>query len=122
MTARLARLTVSVSNLPRALRLYESVLGLKRVYAMGELVMLTTEDPTIELLLHQRPPSPSDAGVAASFAVHDVDAVTKAAAAAGATVVDEPADQPWGERQSVLRDADGHLLCLVNARPAEEPA
>jgi uncharacterized glyoxalase superfamily protein PhnB len=28
-------------------------------------------------------------------------------------VVDPPADQPWGERQAVLTDPDGHVVCLV---------
>jgi uncharacterized glyoxalase superfamily protein PhnB len=27
--------------------------------------------------------------------------------------VDAPADQPWGERQAVLTDLDGHVICLV---------
>ena len=32
---------------------------------------------------------------------------------AGADVLDPPDDQPWGERQSVLTDPDGHVVCLV---------
>ncbi|HEX3679200.1 MAG TPA: VOC family protein [Galbitalea sp.] len=67
----------------------------------------------IELLLHERPPTPSDAGVAISFGVDDVDASTAAAVAARASIIKEPADQPWGERQSVLHDVDGHVFCLV---------
>jgi len=39
--------------------------------------------------------------------------VTAAAEKAGATVIDAPADQPRGERQSVLTDPDGHVVCLV---------
>jgi uncharacterized glyoxalase superfamily protein PhnB len=31
----------------------------------------------------------------------------------GAAVIDAPADQPWGERQAVLTDPDGHVVCLV---------
>ena len=66
-----------------------------------------------ELLLHERPPTPGLAGVAVSFLVWDVDATTAAAERAGAEVIDAPADQPRGERQSVLTDPDGHVLCLV---------
>ena len=108
----LSRLTVSVADLDRALPLYEGVLGLERRYAFAGLVMLATADG-IEVLLHERPPTPGDAAVAASFRVVDVDATTADAVRAGASVIDEPADQAWGERQSVLHDADGHLLCLV---------
>jgi ketosteroid isomerase-like protein/uncharacterized glyoxalase superfamily protein PhnB len=113
-----ARLTISVASLGRALHLYEGVLGLNRLYAFEELIMLTRR-PGVEVLLHQRPPAPGDMGVAISFAVTDVDETTRRAATAGATIVEPPADQPWGERQSVLRDADGHLLCLVAARPQQ---
>ena len=107
------RLTVSVSSLERALPLYEDVLGLSRRYALEELIMLTTGHPAVEVLLQQRSAAPGDAGVAMSFTVPDVDETTGRASAAGATVVEPPANQPWGERQSVLRDADGHLLCLT---------
>jgi uncharacterized glyoxalase superfamily protein PhnB len=48
-----------------------------------------------------------------SYVVDDVDAMTAAAEKAGASVVDAPADQPWGERQAVLTDVDGHVFCLV---------
>jgi uncharacterized glyoxalase superfamily protein PhnB len=74
--------------------------------------MLATNDG-IELQLHERPPTPGDSGVAISFGVDDVDAVTRAAVTAGASIIKEPADQPWGERQSVLHDVDGHVFCLV---------
>jgi uncharacterized glyoxalase superfamily protein PhnB len=78
------------------------------------MVMLVTSDG-VEVQLHERTPTPGDAGVAVSFGVADVDVATASAVAAGAVVVKEPTDQAWGERQSVLRDADGHILCLVAA-------
>ena len=109
-----ARLTVSVESLERALPLYEGVLGLSRRYALEELIMLTTGHPAVEVLLRQRSPAPTDAGVAMSFTVPDVDETTRRAASAGATIVEPAANQPWGERQSVLRDADGHLLYLIS--------
>ena len=112
MTAALARITVSVASLDRALPLYEGVLDLRRTRELPGIVGLALARG-IELMLHERPPTSGDAGVAPSFRVADVDAVTAGAVRAGATVVDAPADQPWGERQSVLRDVDGHILCLV---------
>ncbi|MGY4642442.1 VOC family protein [Cellulomonas sp. URHB0016] len=108
----LARAVVSVSELDRSLRLYESALGLRRTWVAPPIARLA-DASGMELLLHERPPAGSDAGVALSFAVDDVDAVTAAAVSAGAEIIDEPADQPWGERQSVLRDPDRHVLCLV---------
>jgi len=108
----ISRLTISVADLDRALPLYEGALGLARRYDLPGLVMLASDDD-VEVLLHERPPTPGDAGIAPSFRVADVDAVTSAAVLAGATLIDPPADQAWGERQSVLHDADGHVLCLV---------
>jgi lactoylglutathione lyase len=32
--------------------------------------------------------------------------------AAGAKVVAEPADQPWGERVGSVADPDGYVICL----------
>ena len=112
MTNSIARLTVSVSDLAQARQLYESTLDIPLKYELTGMVMLMTSDG-IELQLHERPPTPGDAGVAISFGVDDVDDVTKAAVAAGASIIKEPADQPWGERQSVLHDVDGHVFCLV---------
>ncbi|WP_226655529.1 VOC family protein [Leifsonia sp. LS1] len=119
MASRIARVTVSVDDLAASLALYRDVLGLAELYTANDVAMLTTDpgDRTgaeTQVLLHRRTPTPGDAGVAISFGVTDVDAATTAAVAAGAVLVDAPADQPWRERQAVLRDRDGHLLCLVS--------
>ncbi|MCU7727054.1 VOC family protein [Actinoplanes sp. KI2] len=111
------RIIVSVADRERALALYRDALGLAEKYSAGEIVALAVPGTEIEFLLHERPPTPGLAGVAVSFVVADVDAATAAAEKAGAAIVDAPADQPWGERQSVLTDPDGHVLCLV-APPA----
>ena len=111
MTVRgLRRIIVSVADLDRALALYRDALGFAETYRSGDIV---TPAGPLELMLHQRPPTPGPAAVAVSFVVDDVDAVTAAAEKAGATVLDAPADQPWGERQAVLTDPDGHVFCLV---------
>lgn len=112
----LRRVIVSVAEIDRALGLYRDALGFAEKYRAGEAVMLGVPDGDLEVLLHQRPPTPGLAGVAASYLVDDVDAVAAAAESAGARLVDAPADQPWGERQAVLTDPDGHVFCLVAAK------
>lgn len=112
MTAALARIIISVASLDKALPLYEGVLDLKRTREFPGIVGLGLARG-IELMLHERPPTPGDAGVSPIFRVADVDATVRAALGAGATLVDAPADQAWGERQAVLHDVDGHVVCIV---------
>ncbi|WP_067508192.1 VOC family protein [Actinoplanes sp. TFC3] len=116
MTVRgVQRIVVSVADRERALILYRDALGLTEKYTAGEVVALTIPGSDTELLLHERPPTPGLAGVAVSFLVSDVDVSTAAAEKAGARIIDAPDDQPWGERQSVFTDPDGHVICLVSA-------
>lgn len=112
MTA-LHRVIVSVASTEAALGFYGDLLGLC-VARQGPMARLG--DGPVELLLHERPSAPSDLAVALSLRVADVDATSATWAAAGGIVVDPPADQPWGERQAVVRDPDGHLVCLVGER------
>ena len=45
--------------------------------------------------------------------LEDVDAVVAAWSASDGGVLDPPETQPWGERMAVVRDADGHVVCLL---------
>lgn len=44
----------------------------------------------------------------------DVDAAVARLRAAGVTVVDEPRDQPWGERMARVLDPDGNRVTLFS--------
>lgn len=111
MASRIARATVSVTDLaafarPVPRRARTSSPGR---HAADDPTMLTidlgdTTGAATQVLLHRRTPTPGDAGVAVSFAVPDVDAATDAAVAAGATVLDPPADQ---------RGASGSRCCAT---------
>ena len=116
MTASISRLVVSVSALDPALAFYEGLLGLRRTADAGELVWLATADG-IEVMLHERPATPSDTAVALGFAVADLDSTVATWSARGGAVVDPPEERPWGERMAVVRDPDGHLVCLSQASP-----
>ena len=114
MTVRgIQRVIVSVADLGPALGLYRDALGFVEKYRNDEIVVLGLPEGDLELMLHRRSPTAGPAGVAASYRVDDVDEVATAAEKAGARVFDAPADQPWGERQAVLSDIDGHVFCLV---------
>ena len=48
--------------------------------------------------------------------VEDADAVTRNAVAAGATLIDEPRDQEYGERSSTIRDKAGNFWYIATAK------
>jgi len=48
--------------------------------------------------------------------VEDTDAVTQRAVAAGATLIDEPRDQDYGERSSTIRDKAGNFWYIATAK------
>jgi PhnB protein len=48
--------------------------------------------------------------------VEDVDAATRNAVAAGATLIDEPRDQDYGERSSTVKDAAGNVWYIATAQ------
>ena len=119
MLPTLSRVVVSVQDLTRALALYRDVLDLPAVLAPGFASLETGNG--VAMLLHERPSTPSDTAVAASFTVADLDGVCARWARGGGEIVGRPQRQPWGERMAVVRDADGHLVCLVDGGRTDGP-
>ncbi len=110
----IVRVIVSVADLERALGFYRDLIGLPATLSPGFAHLVL--DGGVDLMLHERPSVASDTSVAISLGVPDLDTLCSRWEAVGGEVVDAPATQPWGERMAVVRDADGHLVCLV-ARP-----
>jgi lactoylglutathione lyase len=58
-----------------------------------------------------------DAEPAAAFALcvytDDCDAAVETLRSAGTPIVEEPADQPWGERMARVTDPAGHQIVIV---------
>jgi uncharacterized glyoxalase superfamily protein PhnB len=50
-----------------------------------------------------------------TFASSDLDATFERVQAGGAEIVQEPADQPWGIRDSAVRDPSGNLIRINQA-------
>ena len=105
-----ARLIVSVADLEPALVFYRDILGLDLTSRSGEFAWLDIAGT--ELMLHERTATPSDTAVAIGFLVEDVAAVVTRWRDIGGAIFDDPAPQPWGEVMAVVRDADGHVVCV----------
>lgn len=59
---------------------------------------------------------PKGAGQYLYLSVNDVDAAHAALTAAGLTPSTEPTNQPWGNREFVIRDPDGYKLVVFKRR------
>jgi uncharacterized protein len=133
MKPRIHVITLSVSDLQRALVFYRDGLGLESPGIIGTefpgddttpngaVVMFELEGGLI-LALWPRTELAKDANVpptsakTGEFSIGhavasrgDVDALLSQAEAAGATLTDEAHDRPWGIYSGYFRDPDGHL-------------
>lgn len=116
---------LSTSNLPRALGFYRDLLGGEVTYqfpAAGEpqYVSLRLGGSSLGLSVEPRLTSgrPEDVDAPVRFTlwayVDDCDATAERLRAAGAPVLQEPADQPWGERMAVVADPDGNRVIVAS--------
>lgn len=87
----------------------DGVVGHAEITIAGARFMLSDEHPDLGV---QSPRSLGGPSAAFHLDVDDVDALFDRAVAAGATVLQEPADQPHGARHGTLLDPDGHRWML----------
>jgi lactoylglutathione lyase len=102
----------SVSDLARTKRFYEG-LGFEQTYQFppdGEPGFVTLQRGASQIGIG----AGAEEGDRVAYWVYvdDVDASLDALRAAGAVVVAEPVDQPWGERVAQVRDPAGTLVYL----------
>jgi lactoylglutathione lyase len=108
-----------VADLGRAMRFYGELLGATEIYrfpADGEpaYVSLQLADGS-KLALGVDPSTVHRANTALELCIYasDCDAAVERLRDAGVTIVDEPADQPWGERMARVEDPDGNRISVL---------
>ena len=131
-------ITLAVADLDRALAFYRDGLGFASqgvigtewggddVDAAGAIAMFTLEGGLV-LAVYPRSELAKDAGVppgaptSGEFSIGhlvssraEVDAALADARAAGATLLAEPRDRPWGIYSGYFQDPDGHLWEVVH--------
>lgn len=117
---------LEVDDMPAALAFYRDALGGAVSYRFPldgdpDYVSLAVGTSSLGIGLTEAPRPPGN--VLLWFYVDDVDRVTATLADAGATVEEEPLDQPWGERTSLLTDPFGTRIRLgaaISPPPDEE--
>jgi predicted enzyme related to lactoylglutathione lyase len=129
MTIALHYCHITVNDLDESLAFYRDALGLelRNDVASGEFRWVTLGSPTqpdLEIVLSEphagRSQADGDAlqelltkGVLPMivFSTDDLDATfERVRTAAGAEVLQEPIDQPWGPRDSAFRDPSGNMV------------
>ena len=134
MSVSLSGVHILVDDPAAALTFYRDHLGLSLVNTVENggytwLVLATQSQPEVQIVLEHphggRSPENGEA-VAALLAKGELQMVNfqadnldetfeRVAAAPGAEVLQEPADQPWGARDFAVRDPAGNLLRIAEA-------
>jgi lactoylglutathione lyase len=115
---------LSAADMAASVAFYRDVLGGRVVYGFPEeepvFVTVALGDSELgigglgDAPLHGQAQRPATGHrVELCVYVDDVDAAVAGARAAGAPVLLEPADQPWGERVAYVADPDGNLVMLT---------
>lgn len=127
MAARFQRLqaALGVRDVAASIAFYADALGFDVRAEMGdppEFALLGRDAVTLSLVKAAKP-------AVAEFAccylyVDDVEAVLQNCERSGATIVNPLTRHPWGNRDFVLRDPDGHRIAIgqVEAPPKDERA
>jgi catechol 2,3-dioxygenase-like lactoylglutathione lyase family enzyme len=120
-----------VSDLQRAARFYEQVLGYVDVAFFGDppsFCMLHRDEHDLMLALAEAPDHVHPHGRFGVWDVHlrvaDLDLERQAMAAAGAKLVGEERVTEYGMREIEVEDPDGHRICLgqdLEPRPEDLP-
>jgi lactoylglutathione lyase len=117
---RLGYVILWCEDVDGALRFYTDVLGFREKARHGDYVELDTGPTTLALVarafvrdqlhLEVPPPGPGSAEIGVVVERDAVAATFARAVAGGATGVQPPHEQPWGQVVSYVRDPEGHLL------------
>ncbi len=109
---------ITTADLGAALGFYRDLLGAEVSYEFpgpdGEPAYVGLELGPSHLGIGRDPDA--TAGPSARFALwvyaEDCDAAVERLREAGVEIVEEPADQPWGERVARVHDPDGNLVII----------
>jgi predicted enzyme related to lactoylglutathione lyase len=138
MTLKVSHCFITVADQDEALSFYRDVVGLEiradvAIGAMRWLTLASPDEPHgVELALETPDGRPGDlemlnqvmsAGslTAAIFATDDCDSLFTKAVAAGAQVVQEPKDQPYGVRDCAVRDPAKNMVRFAQPLTAGLP-
>jgi len=111
---------LTVADLPAAVRYFSEVLGFDVDFVYGDPPVharVKTGDGTQgqPIYIHLSPPGDDEAGRLPTGELrihvgHDLDGLCEVYRSRGAEIVQQPINQPWGLREFLLREPQGHFL------------
>ena len=113
MIKRIWDVTFTVSDLRRAIRFYEEVLGLQKKYEFKDYAGFDCGGVEIGLKTWGGLEKPRKGEPCVNFLVEDVDEVYKTLRQRGVNFLKEHGDTPWGGRIALFTDPDGNLLQIT---------
>ena len=113
MIKRIWDVTFTVSDLRRAVRFYEEVLGLQKKYEFKDYAGFDCGGVEIGLKTWGGLEKPRKGEPCVNFLVEDVDEAYKTLRQRGVAFLKEPDDTPWGGRIALFTDPDGNLLQIT---------
>lgn len=117
MITAIRTVAIYVADTDRSRRFYQDLLGLPVTSEHAGRVELDVAG--LRLLLHPTHVDTTDQNQAfhgrtdVYFATDDVDGEVHKLSEAGVELVQEPTDQPWGERDAAVLDPDGFTVYLT---------
>jgi catechol 2,3-dioxygenase-like lactoylglutathione lyase family enzyme len=104
-------ITFYVSDLRKAKKFYEEILGLEKKYEYSSYVGFECGGVEIGLIPKpQKEQKTSETSPSVEFLVDDVDRTYSELKSKGVKFIKELHDEPWGGRQATFTDPDGHVL------------
>jgi catechol 2,3-dioxygenase-like lactoylglutathione lyase family enzyme len=110
---RLNQVTVTVSDVPRAIAFYRA-LGLELIVEDVHYARFVCLDGGSTFSVHAEQVAPGGSTLV-YFECDDLDARVRELEARGIAFESAPRDEPWLWREARLRDPDGNPICLYHA-------
>ena len=113
MIKRIWAITLTVSDLDRAVDFYERVLGLDKKYTFNDYAGFDCGGVEIGIKTWGKLENPRQGEPCIDFLVGDVDDAFSLHSERGVGFHEEPKDTPWGGRIAHFSDPDGNALQLT---------
>jgi predicted enzyme related to lactoylglutathione lyase len=113
MITHIWSITLTVSNLERAIQFYESKLGLVKKYQFRDYAGFDCGGPEVGLKTWGELQPPREGEPCLDLAVDNLDEAYEVLSSRGVEFVKQPEDVQWGARTAICKDPDGNTLQLT---------